>query len=41
VARGVQALSGDEAAGGAFRYTKQVHSGDTAVLEFETSVAGK
>ena len=28
-------------AGGAFRYTKQVLSGDTAVLEFETSVEGK
>jgi ketosteroid isomerase-like protein len=27
--------------GGAFRYTKQVLSGDTAVLEFETSVDGK
>lgn len=27
--------------GGAFRYTKQVASGDTAVLEFETTVAGK
>jgi hypothetical protein len=27
--------------GGAFRYTKQVLSGDTAVLEFETSVEGK
>ena len=27
--------------GGAFTYTKQVLSGDTAVLEFETSVAGK
>ena len=26
---------------GAFRYTKQVLSGDTAVLEFETSVEGK
>ena len=26
---------------GAFRYTKQVVSGDTAVLEFETSVEGK
>ena len=25
-------------AGGAFQYTKQVVSGDTAVLEFETSV---
>ena len=28
-------------AGGAFQYTKQVVSGDTAVLEFETSVEGK
>ena len=28
-------------AGGDFRYTKQVLSGDTAVLEFETSVEGK
>jgi hypothetical protein len=28
-------------AGGTFRYTKQVLSGDTAVLEFETSVDGK
>jgi hypothetical protein len=27
--------------GGSFRYTKQVLSGDTAVLEFETSVDGK
>ena len=27
--------------GGAFRYTKQVLSGDTAVLEFETSVEDK
>ena len=26
---------------GAFRYTKQVLAGDTAVLEFETTVAGK
>ena len=26
---------------GDFRYTKQVLAGDTAVLEFETSVAGK
>lgn len=26
---------------GAFRYTKQVWSGDTAVLEFETTVEGK
>ena len=35
---GVQALSG--AAGVAFHYTKQVLAGDTAVLEFETSVDG-
>ena len=28
-------------ADGAFRYTKEVLSGDTAVLEFETSVDGK
>ena len=34
-----RALAGG--AGGAFRYTKQVLSGDTAVLEFETSVEGK
>ena len=27
--------------GGEFRYTKQVLAGDTAVLEFETSVDGK
>jgi hypothetical protein len=27
--------------GGSFRYTKQVMSGDVAVLEFETSVEGK
>jgi hypothetical protein len=35
---------GDEAAtstGHAFRYTKQVIAGDTAVLEFETTMAGK
>ena len=33
---------GDAATGGAtsFRYTKRVLSGDTAVLEFETSVGG-
>jgi hypothetical protein len=35
-----QALPGDGAEG-AFRYTKQVLAGDTAVLEFETTVAGK
>ena len=33
------ALAGE--AGRPFRYTKQVLSGDTAVLEFETSVEGK
>ena len=33
-----QALAGGE--GGAFTYTKQVLSGDTAVLEFETSIEG-
>ena len=33
-----QALSGG--AGAAFRYAKQVLAGDTAVLEFETSVDG-
>jgi hypothetical protein len=33
---------GDKAAaGGGFRYTKQVMAGDTAVLEFETTVKGK
>ena len=30
-----------EAEEGGFRYTKQVLDGDTAVLEFETTVAGK
>jgi hypothetical protein len=42
------ALPGDAASGGGqgssggrFRYTKQVMSGDTAVLEFETTVEGK
>jgi hypothetical protein len=37
-------LAGDVAAdgrAGTFRYTKQVVAGDTAVLEFETSVEGK
>jgi hypothetical protein len=36
-------LAGEGAAGGAggaFRYTKQILSGDTAVLEFETSLDG-
>ena len=39
-----RALAGEVAAdgpGGAFHYTKQVLAGDTAVLEFETSVEGK
>jgi hypothetical protein len=39
-----RALAGEVAAdgpGGAFHYTKQVLAGDTAVLEFETSVDGK
>jgi hypothetical protein len=35
-----QALPGDEGEAG-FRYTKQVLADDTAVLEFETTVAGK
>jgi hypothetical protein len=35
-----QALPGDSG-GGSFRYTKQVLTHDTAVLEFETTVAGK
>lgn len=33
--------SGESGGGGGFRYTKQVLAGDTAVLEFETTVAGK
>ncbi|MGZ8734121.1 MAG: nuclear transport factor 2 family protein [Acidimicrobiia bacterium] len=32
---------GDDAPGGAFRYTKTVMADDTAVLEFETTVEGK
>ena len=45
-----QTLPGDESASksdrgsdssGRFRYTKQVMAGDTAVLEFETTVEGK
>jgi len=35
------APSGDAKSGGGFRYTKQVLAGDTAVLEFETTVEGK
>ncbi|MDT0275474.1 nuclear transport factor 2 family protein [Blastococcus goldschmidtiae] len=34
-----RALAGEP--GGAFRYTKEVLSGDTAVLEFETTVEGR
>ena len=33
--------AGEGSGGGGFRYTKQVLSGDTAVLEFETSVDSK
>ena len=36
--RGSQPSSGDKA--GRFRYTKEVLAGDTAVLEFETTVEG-
>jgi hypothetical protein len=35
-----RALPGN-AVDGAFRYTKKILAGDTAVLEFETTVAGK
>jgi hypothetical protein len=38
---GEKADSAGGGTSGAFRYTKQVLSGDTAVLEFETSVEGK
>ncbi|SOC49613.1 SnoaL-like domain-containing protein [Blastococcus aggregatus] len=39
----LQAAAGTLAGGdgGTFRYTKEVRAGDTAVLEFETSVDGK
>jgi ketosteroid isomerase-like protein len=37
----MQTLGGSHEAGDGFRYTKQVLSGDTAVLEFETTVDGK
>ena len=33
--------SAGDGAGGGFRYTKRVLAGDTAVLEFETTVEGK
>ena len=35
------ALPGDGSADASFAYTQQVLAGDTAVLEFETTVAGK
>jgi hypothetical protein len=38
---GEAATGGQASSGGGFRYTKQVASGDTAVLEFETTVEGK
>jgi len=34
-------LPGDGSGSGSFTYTKQVSAGDTAVLEFETTVGGK
>jgi hypothetical protein len=33
--------AGSDSASGKFRYTKKVLAGDTAVLEFETTVGGK
>lgn len=36
-----RALAGAAGAEGAFHYSKQVLAGDTAVLEFETTVGGK
>jgi len=38
---GEAAGPGDSGGSGSFGYTKQVLAGDTAVLEFETTVAGK
>ncbi len=38
---GETAPSTSERRDGSFRYTKEVSQGDTAVLEFETTVAGK
>lgn len=35
------AAQGNDAPGGSFHYTKHVLAGDTAVLEFETTVEGK
>jgi hypothetical protein len=36
-----EAPTGESSSGRGFRYTKQVVSGDTAVLDFETTVDGK
>jgi len=36
-----QPSAANKGAGGGFHYTKEVLAGDTAVLEFETTVAGK
>jgi hypothetical protein len=38
---GTGPASGDDPPAGGFRYTKAVASGDTAVLEFETTMGGK
>jgi hypothetical protein len=40
-AAGGAAAGGAGSGGGRFRYTKEVVAGDTAVLEFETTVGGK
>jgi hypothetical protein len=36
-----EASSGESGSGGGFRYTKEVLAGETAVLEFETTVEGR
>ena len=41
VAAAITSTDGSAAPSGAFRYTKEVLDGDTAVLEFETTVDGK
>ncbi|HZJ28239.1 MAG TPA: nuclear transport factor 2 family protein [Acidimicrobiia bacterium] len=38
---GDESTAGEGSSGGGFRYTKEVMAGDTAVLEFETTVQGK
>jgi hypothetical protein len=38
---GAAKSAGSDSPGGGFRYTKTVMAGDTAVLEFETTVEGK